>query len=72
MPNSSPVTLTTSEGYYETYDSLDGTSMATPHVAGVAGLGSHLLLRSQALQHQCLRPKPDRGQADQISGLANY
>jgi subtilisin family serine protease len=33
MPNS-PVTLTTSEGYYETYGSLEGTSMPTPHVAG--------------------------------------
>jgi thermitase len=33
-----PVTLTTSHGYSTNYDALSGTSMATPLVAGIAGL----------------------------------
>ncbi|PYV73131.1 MAG: hypothetical protein DMG96_24160, partial [Acidobacteria bacterium] len=33
-----PVTLTTSNGYHTNYDALSGTSMATPMVAGIAGL----------------------------------
>jgi thermitase len=33
-----PVTLTTSYGYHTNYDALSGTSMATPMVAGIAGL----------------------------------
>src|SRR6266404_455230 len=33
-----PVTLTTSYGFHTNYDALSGTSMATPMVAGIAGL----------------------------------
>jgi thermitase len=33
-----PVTLTTTYGYHTNYDALSGTSMATPMVAGIAGL----------------------------------
>jgi thermitase len=33
-----PVTLTTTYGYSMNYDALSGTSMATPAVAGIAGL----------------------------------
>lgn len=37
MPTS-PVYMTTDEGYRTEYDTMDGTSMATPMVAGVIGL----------------------------------
>jgi subtilisin family serine protease len=73
MPNS-PVTLTTSEGYYEAYDSLDGTSMPTPHVAGVEGLVWAATYSSRiklCTTNVCVRNRIE-GRADQFSGLANY
>ena len=73
MPNS-PVTLTTSEGYYESYDSLNGTSMATPYVAGVAGLvwaATGTSGASLCSTNGCVRNRIEM-RADQISGLANY
>ena len=74
MPNS-PVTLTTSSGYYENYDSLNGTSMATPHVAGVAGLVWSTGLCDDnnvtTNDNPCVRNRIE-SRADQISGLANY
>jgi thermitase len=73
MPNTS-VTMNTQSGYKTTYDSLNGTSMATPHVAGLAGLviakgtcngktGSALAL--------CVRNAIE-SKADRISGTGTY
>jgi thermitase len=74
MPNS-PVTFTTSEGYYENYDSLNGTSMATPHVADVAGLVWATGLCDDndpnTKDNPCIRNRIEGG-ADQIPSLANY
>ncbi len=73
MPNC-PVTFTISEGYYETHDSLDGTSMATPHVSGAAGLvwaGTYYSGAKLCSTNVSVRNRIE-GRADQISGLANY
>lgn len=49
-----------------TYSSLSGTSMATPHVAGVAGL-----LASQGKSNSSIR-SAIQDSADKISGTGNY
>jgi thermitase len=72
MPNSS-VTLTNSTNRYKPeYDSLNGTSMATPHVAGVAGLVWAATDSSGAKlcgTNACVRDRIET-RADKIPGLA--
>lgn len=67
LPNSS-VYLNTQYGYYQNYDSLNGTSMATPHVAGLAGL---VWATGQCTTASCVRSKIENN-ADKISGTGTY
>ena len=72
-PNS-PVTVALRGSEDENYDSLNGTSMATPHVAGVAGLiwaASDSSGANLCSTNGCVRNRIE-GRADQVSGLANY
>jgi thermitase len=55
-------------GYLPGYDSRSGTSMATPHVAGLAAL---VWARGQCTTNSCVRSKIE-STADPISGTGTY
>jgi thermitase len=55
-------------GYLEGYDALSGTSMATPHVAGLAAL---VWARGQCTTNTCVRSKIE-STADAIAGTGTY
>jgi thermitase len=67
MPNSS-VYLNTQYGYYQNYDALNGTSMATPHVAGLAGL---VWATRKCTTASCVRSRIENN-TDAISGTGTY
>jgi thermitase len=67
MPNSS-VYLNTQYGYLQNYDALNGTSMATPHVAGLAGL---VWATGKCTTATCVRSRIESN-ADAISGTGTY
>lgn len=67
MPNSQ-VYLNTQYGYYQNYDSLNGTSMATPHVAGLAGL---IWATGNCTTATCVRNRIESN-TDAISGTGTY
>ncbi|HLE76823.1 MAG TPA: S8 family peptidase [bacterium] len=66
-PNTS-VYLNTQYGYFMNYDALNGTSMATPHVAGLAGL---VWAKGACATQSCVRNKIE-STADQIAGTGTY
>ncbi len=67
MPDT-PVYLTTQYGYFTTYDALNGTSMATPHVAGLAGL---VWATGKCTANACVRQRIEAN-ADRIPGTGRY
>lgn len=67
MPDTT-VYLNTNYGYYTTYDALNGTSMATPHVAGLAGL---VWATGKCSTASCVRSRIEQN-ADPIAGTGTY
>jgi thermitase len=66
-PNTS-VYLNTQYGYYQSYDALNGTSMATPHVAGLAGL---VWATGKCSTASCVRSRIENN-TDAIAGTGTY
>lgn len=62
------VYLNSQYGYYKNYDALNGTSMATPHVAGLAAL---VWAKGSCTTNSCVRGKIE-STADAISGTGTY
>ncbi len=67
MPNT-PVTLNTSYGYKMNYDALSGTSMAAPHVAGLAAL---VWASGKCTTASCVRSRIEKN-SDKLSGTFLY
>lgn len=67
MPDS-PVYLTAQYGYFQGFDSLSGTSMATPHVAGVAGL---IWAHGVCSTNTCVRSRIETT-ADPVPGTGTF
>ena len=67
LPNSS-VYLNTQYGYFQNYDALNGTSMATPHVAGLAAL---VWASGKCTTATCVRSRIETT-ADRIAGTGTY
>jgi thermitase len=64
----SDVVYTTEKGYHKTYDSLSGTSMAAPHMAGLAAL---VWATGSCSTPACVRSKIENN-TDKIAGTGTY
>ncbi len=68
LPQTAGFYLNTQYGFHTGYDSLSGTSMATPHVAGLAAL---VWARGSCSTNSCVRSKIET-KADPIPGTGKY
>ncbi len=68
LPDAPGFYLNTAYGFYTGYDSLSGTSMAAPHVAGLAAL---VWAKGSCLTNTCVRSKIETT-ADPVPGTGKY